>query len=72
MRKLGERVRIVGQLIDARQDKHIWSDSYDREMSDLFLIQADVSQKIAQALEAELSDNTLSQINEAPTQNRRP
>ena len=69
VRKLGERVRIVGQLIDARQDKHIWSDSYDREMSDLFLIQADVSEKIAQALEAELSDNTLTQINEAPTQN---
>ena len=69
VRKLGDRVRIVGQLIDARQDKHIWSDSYDREMSDLFLIQADVSEKIAQALEAELSDNTLTQINEAPTQN---
>ena len=69
VRKLGERVRIVGQLIDARQDKHIWSDSYDREMSDLFLIQADVSEKIAQALEAELSDNTLTQINEAPTEN---
>ena len=69
VRKLGERVRIVGQLIDARQDKHIWSDSYDREMSDLFLIQADVSEKIAQALEAELTDNTINQINEAPTEN---
>ena len=69
VRKLGDRVRIVGQLIDARQDKHIWSDSYDREMSDLFLIQADVSEKIAQALEAELTDNTLNQINKAPTEN---
>ena len=54
-------------VIDARQDKHIWSDSYDREMSDLFLIQADVSEKIAQALEAELSDNKLK--NEAPNEN---
>ena len=55
--------RIVGQLIDARQDKHIWSDSYDREMSDLFLIQADVSEKIAQALELNYQI-MLTQINE--------
>ena len=43
VRRIGDDVRIVGQLIDAANDKHIWSDSYDREMADIFDIQADVS-----------------------------
>ena len=50
VRKQMDRVRIVGQLIDARKDKHIWSDSYDKDETDLFLIQSDVSIEIAQAL----------------------
>ena len=69
VRKIGDRVRIVGQLIDANNDKHVWSDSYDREMADLFQIQADVSKKIATAMEAELSDKTLTQIETIPTNN---
>ena len=69
VRKIGERVRIVSQLIDAPNDKHIWSDSYDREMEDLFDIQADVSKEIANAMEAELTDNALAQIETAPTDN---
>jgi adenylate cyclase len=69
IRKIGERVRIVGQLIDAVNDKHIWSDSYDRNMVDIFDIQADVSKEIANAMEAELTDKTVSQIESAPTNN---
>tara|TARA_Y100001970_G_scaffold292294_1_gene432968 strand:+ start:5225 stop:7168 length:1944 start_codon:yes stop_codon:yes gene_type:complete len=69
IRKIGERVRIVGQLIDAVNDKHIWSDSYDREMADIFDIQADVSKEIANAMEAELTENTLSQLEAIPTNN---
>ena len=60
---------MVGQLIDAANDKHVWSDSYDREMADLFEIQADVSKKIASAMKAELTDNTLSQFETVPTNN---
>jgi len=69
VRKLGNRVRIVGQLIDAKNDKHVWSDSYDREMMDLFQIQADVSKEIANAMQAELSDKTIAQIESIPTEN---
>ena len=69
IRKIGERVRIVGQLIDAVNDKHIWSDSYDRNMADIFDIQADVSKEIANAMEAELTDKTVAQIESVPTNN---
>jgi TolB-like protein/Tfp pilus assembly protein PilF len=69
VRKIGERVRIVSQLIDAPNDKHIWSDSYDREMEDLFDIQADVSKEIANAMEAKLTDKTVDMIDMAPTDN---
>ena len=69
VRKLGSRVRIVGQLIDAKSDKHVWSDSYDRDMNDLFKIQADVSKEIANAMQAELSDKTIEQIESIPTEN---
>ena len=69
IRKIGERVRIVGQLIDAVNDKHIWSDSYDRNMVDIFDIQADVSKEIANAMEAELTDKTIANIESIPTNN---
>jgi TolB-like protein/Tfp pilus assembly protein PilF len=69
IRRIGERVRIVGQLIDAENDKHIWSDSYDRDMADIFDIQADVSKEIANAMEAELTDKTLIQLETIPTNN---
>ena len=69
VRKLGNKVRIVGQLIDAKSDKHVWSDSYDRDMIDLFQIQAEVSKEIANAMQAELSDKTIAQIESVPTEN---
>ena len=69
IRKIGERVRIVGQLIDAVNDKHIWSDSYDRNMADIFDIQADVSKEIANAMEAELTEKTIANIESIPTNN---
>jgi TolB-like protein/Tfp pilus assembly protein PilF len=69
IRKIGERVRIVGQLIDAVNDKHIWSDSYDRNMVDIFDIQADVSKEIANAMEAELTEKTIANIESVPTNN---
>jgi serine/threonine protein kinase/Tfp pilus assembly protein PilF len=55
VRRSGDRVRIVGQLVDAKTDEHLWAETYDREMKDIFDIQSDVARKIAAALEAELS-----------------
>lgn len=54
IRRSGDRVRIVGQLIDASSDAHIWSETYDREMKDIFAIQSEIAEKIAAALQATL------------------
>ncbi len=55
VRRTGTRVRIVSQLINAKSDEHIWAETYDRDMSDIFAIQTDVATRIARALQAALS-----------------
>jgi tetratricopeptide (TPR) repeat protein len=67
VRRSGERVRIVGQLIDAQSDKHLWADTYDRELKDIFEVQSDVAKQIAVALEAELSPEEKERIEKTPT-----
>jgi non-specific serine/threonine protein kinase len=69
VRRAGNRVRIVSQLIDAKTDEHIWAEMYDREMKDIFAIQSDVAQKIANALEAKLSAEEEERIGQKPTDN---
>jgi TolB-like protein len=54
VRKQGERVRITAQLIHARSDAHLWSDTYDRELTDIFLVQEEIAQAITTALEGVL------------------
>jgi serine/threonine protein kinase/tetratricopeptide (TPR) repeat protein len=67
VRRAGNRVRIVAQLIDAASDEHVWAETYDRELTDIFTIQTDVALKIAAALQAELSPNERARIGRAPT-----
>jgi len=55
VRRAGERVRITAQLIDSRSDSHLWSETYDREMKDVFAIQDDIAQSIVNALKVTLS-----------------
>ena len=55
IRKAGNRVRITAQLIDVASDSHLWSETYDREMEDVFAIQDDIAQSIADALEMTLT-----------------
>ena len=55
MRRAGDRVRIVAQLIDASTERHLWAETYDRQLTDIFAIQTDVALQIAAALKAELS-----------------
>jgi eukaryotic-like serine/threonine-protein kinase len=69
VRKEGNHLRIVGQLIDAKTDEHIWAESYDRELKDVFEIQSDVAQKIAYALKAKLSPTQKAQMAKQPTNN---
>jgi adenylate cyclase len=55
VRRAGDRVRITAQLIDADSDSHLWSETYDREMKDVFAIQDDISQSIVKALQVTLT-----------------
>lgn len=54
VRKVGDRLRITAQLIDTSNDEHLWSDTYDREMNDVFQIQAEIANAIVSALTIEL------------------
>ena len=67
VRRAGDRVRIVAQLIDAEADRHLWAETYDRQLTDIFAIQTDVALQIASALEAELSLDERSRIHRKPT-----
>jgi len=67
VRRVGQRVRIVAQLIDAESDQHLWAETYDRELTDIFAIQSDVALHIAAALEAGLSPDERTRIGKAPT-----
>jgi serine/threonine-protein kinase len=67
VRRAGSRVRIVAQLIDAESDRHLWAETYDRELTDIFAIQSDVALHIASALEAELSPEERRRVGKEPT-----
>ena len=53
-RRIGSRVRVTAQLIDARTEEHIWSERYDRELDDIFAIQSEIAAKVAAALHVAL------------------
>jgi serine/threonine-protein kinase len=69
VRRAGDRVRIVAHLVNAETDGHLWTETYDRELSDIFAIQTDVALHIAEALKAELSPGEKSRIRRKPTRN---
>jgi TolB-like protein/Flp pilus assembly protein TadD len=67
VRRADGRVRISAQLIDARQDRHLWVETYDHRFEDVFSIQSEVAREIAQALAAELSPEEKERIGARPT-----
>jgi len=67
VRRSGDQVRVTAQLIDARTDAHLWARSYDRGLSDIFAIQADVAEQIARALHAELNPQERERLTRRPT-----
>src|SRR5262249_10248630 len=68
VRRVGNRVRVSVQLINADDDEHIWAEEYDRELTDVFAIQTDLAQKIASSLQAKLSPNEKERLDRQPTQ----
>ena len=69
VRRIGNRVRVNVQLINAENDEHMWAEDYDRELTDVFAIQTDLAQKIATELRAKLSPSEKAQIEQKPTEN---
>jgi TolB-like protein/class 3 adenylate cyclase/Tfp pilus assembly protein PilF len=67
VQRIGGRVRVTAQLIDARTDAHLWAEHYDRPLDDVFAIQSEVAQAIADQLNAKLSPEEKAAIKEAPT-----
>jgi Tfp pilus assembly protein PilF len=69
VRRIGNNVRIVVQLIDARTEAHIWSDIYNRDISDIFSIQSEVAQAVARELTAFITPEAKQLIEKRPTTN---
>jgi TolB-like protein/Tfp pilus assembly protein PilF/tRNA A-37 threonylcarbamoyl transferase component Bud32 len=67
VQRAGNRVRVNAQLIDARTDAHLWAQTYDRDLADVFAIQSEIAKAIADQLQAKLSPSEKSAIEQAPT-----
>jgi TolB-like protein/Tfp pilus assembly protein PilF len=67
VRKTGAWLHINAQLIDARTDAHVWAEEYDRDLKDIFSIQSEIAQKVAQQLHAKVSAAEKSAIERPPT-----
>ncbi len=69
VRKIGNRVRITAQLVEASSGRHLWAERYDRELTDVFAVQDEVTASIVDALEVSLTGSERSGIAQAPTDN---
>ncbi len=69
VRRIGNRVRVNVQLINADTDEHMWAEDYDRDLTDVFAIQTDLAQQIVRELQAKLSPMEKAQIERRPTEN---
>jgi len=68
VRRSGHQVRIVAQLIDAVRDRHLWANTYDEELTEIFAIQSDVSKRIARELQASLSPHDTERLSRKSTE----
>ncbi|PYJ78981.1 MAG: hypothetical protein DME69_06560 [Verrucomicrobia bacterium] len=69
VRRIGNRVRVNVQLINAENDEHIWAEDYDRDLTDVFAIQTDLAKKITGELQAKLSPAEKALMERKPTEN---
>ena len=67
--KAGNKLRITAQLIQASDGNHEWSDTYDRDMQDIFAVRSEVAQKVAETLKVRLLGEEKRKINKKPTEN---
>src|SRR2546430_6686545 len=69
VQRAANKVRVIAQLIDARNDGHLWAQTYDRDLADVFAIQSEIAKAIADQLQAKLSPAEKNAIEERPTNN---
>src|SRR6266567_4189748 len=69
VRRIGNRVRVNVQLINASNDEHMWAEDYDRDLTYVFAIQTDLAQKIVGELQAKLSPTEKALMERKPTEN---
>ena len=67
VQRSGNRVRVNAQLVDARTDRHLWAQTYDRDLADVFAIQSEVAEQIVSQLKTSLSPREKAAIEEKPT-----
>jgi TolB-like protein/Tfp pilus assembly protein PilF len=67
VQRAANRVHVSAQLLDARTDRHVWGQTYDRDLADVFAIQSEIAKTIADQLQAKLSPSEKSAIERAPT-----
>jgi serine/threonine-protein kinase len=67
VRRAGTNLRLNAQLIDTRTDTHVWAEQYDRDLNDLFAIQSEIAQKVAERLNARVTSAERLAIEEKPT-----
>src|SRR5437762_2985053 len=67
VQRAANRLRVNAQLIDARNDAHLWAQTYDRDLADVFAIQSEIAKAIADQLQAKLSPNEKKAIEQPPT-----
>src|SRR5262249_9757162 len=68
VRRSGDTIHLNAQLIDARTDNHIWAEQYDRALPDVFSVQTEIAQKVANQLSAKISGAEKRAIETKPTQ----
>src|SRR5438128_1267546 len=67
VQRAANKVRVIAQLIDARNGTHLWAQTYDRDLADVFAIQSEIAKAIADQLQAKLSPNEKKAIEQPPT-----
>ena len=69
IQRTGDKIRVVGQLIEAKRDRHLWAETYDSNFDDIFSIQTSIAKEIASALKSKITENEKSVIEDRITEN---
>jgi tetratricopeptide (TPR) repeat protein len=69
VQKAADQVRVNVQLINAMTDAHLWADTYDRKLTDIFAVESEIAKAVAESLQAKLTGSEKSSIGKAPTAN---